>query len=269
MTTRIISSLIGLPLIALFIMLGGIYLKIIILAVILIALSEIYHAFSKKNLMVHWIGYIFACIYMLFADQLTKPHVLFFILCSFIICSFVALVFFIDKVSIIDVSLMIFGFFYVTTLMSTIYLVREKPYGQFFVWLSFIAAWGCDTGAYFTGRAFGRHKLAPKLSPKKTIEGSIGGVIVATLLAVCYALAVSKFSSIRDINIIGFCAVSGFIGSILAQIGDLTASAIKRYTGVKDYGNIIPGHGGVMDRFDSVLFTAPAIYIVMVVMLKV
>jgi phosphatidate cytidylyltransferase len=267
---RVISSVIGLPLLMLFIIMGGIYLKIAVGVIIIIAMSEVFHAFSKKTSIVHYIGYLYAGVYMFFADRLSEPHILPIILILLTISVLMALVFFSDKVGIKDCAVTIMVFCYIAVLMSTIYLLRMSRYGHFFVWLSFIAAWGCDTGAYFTGVTIGKHKLVPKLSPKKTIEGSIGGVVLATLLATGYGFIIATFfSSLEEVNVLGFCATAGFVGSILSQFGDLTASAIKRYTGIKDYGKIIPGHGGIMDRFDSVLFTAPVIYAVMVLMDKV
>jgi phosphatidate cytidylyltransferase len=266
---RVVSSLIGLPLLVLFMVTGGNYLKIAVGVVIIIAMSEVFHAFARKPSLVHYIGYLFAAIYMFFADRLSEPHILPIILIAFTISVLMALVFFSEKVGIKDCAVTIMVFCYIAVLMSTIYLLRESRYGHFFVWLSFIAAWGCDTGAYFTGVTIGKHKLVPKLSPKKTVEGSVGGVALATLLATVYGFVIStSFSSLEGVNVISFCATAGFVGSILSQFGDLTASAIKRYTGIKDYGKIIPGHGGIMDRFDSVLFTAPVIYAVMVLMDK-
>ena len=268
MAKRIIASLVLFPLLALLIVLGGIYLQVALTVIILIAMWEVYHAFSRKPSGVSWIGYIFAIVYMYFADNLTESHVLFMLITVFTIITLMMSVFFHETITVKDCAVTIIGFFYVAILMSTIYLTRVSPYGKFFVWLSFIAAWGCDTGAYFTGMAIGKHKLVPKLSPKKTVEGAVGGIVLATLIALLYGWTVSRFSSIQDVNILGFCGVAGFVGSILSQFGDLTASAIKRFTGVKDYGKLIPGHGGIMDRFDSVLFTAPAIYIVMVAMIR-
>lgn len=114
-----------------------------------------------------------------------------------------------------------------------------------------VSAWGSDVFAYFTGRFFGKHKLIPEVSPKKTIEGSIGGIVCATGLAVLYGFIVSKATDLVPNYIV--LAICGFVLSAVSQVGDLIASLIKREHGVKDYGNIFPGHGGVMDRFDSVL----------------
>ena len=138
-----------------------------------------------------------------------------------------------------------FGVFYVAVMLSYIYQTRILPGGVFQVWLVFICAWGCDTCAYCVGMLIGKHKMAPKLSPKKSVEGGIGGIAGAALIAVLYALAINHW---------------GTAGGAISQIGDLAASAIKRNHDIKDYGKLIPGHGGILDRFDSIIFTAPIIF---------
>ncbi len=117
-----------------------------------------------------------------------------------------------------------------------------------------VAAWGSDVFAYFTGRLFGRHKLIPEVSPKKTVEGAIGGIVCATGLSILYGFIVSVATDLVPNYIV--LAICGFTLSIVSQLGDLIASLIKRENDVKDYGNVFPGHGGVMDRFDSVLSIA-------------
>ena len=132
-----------------------------------------------------------------------------------------------------------------------------------FMALVFIIAWGSDTAAYFCGTFFGKHKLIPKVSPKKTVEGSLGAVICTALLCVLYTFILDKcgvaFITATPDAYIKIAAV-GFFASILSQLGDLAASAIKRDAGIKDYGKIFPGHGGFMDRFDSVLYISPVVY---------
>ena len=113
----------------------------------------------------------------------------------------------------------------------------------------------------FFGKIFGRKKLIPGLSPKKTVEGAIGGSLGAMFLGFVYAFLISYFYKIKHNNFLLACVIICFVGSILAQLGDLAASAIKRYNNLKDYGKIFPGHGGFLDRFDSVLFTGPVVYI--------
>lgn len=148
---------------------------------------------------------------------------------------------------------------YAPVMFSFIYRIRMTEYGIYLVWMVFIASWISDTFAYFTGVLLGKHKLAPVLSPKKSIEGSIGGVIGSTLAGALFGyLFATKVG--QEVNLIVVCAMLGTFGSIISQIGDLAASAIKRNHDIKDYGTLIPGHGGIMDRFDSVIVTAPIIY---------
>ncbi len=151
-----------------------------------------------------------------------------------------------------------FGVFYLSVMLSFIYQTRILPGGVFTVWLIFICAWGCDTCAYCVGMLIGRHKMAPILSPKKSVEGGVGGIVGAALIGVVYGLLVNRFGG-AEVNVISY-AVIGAAGGAVSQIGDLAASAIKRKHNIKDYGKLIPGHGGILDRFDSVIFTAPIIY---------
>lgn len=145
-----------------------------------------------------------------------------------------------------------FGVFYIGFFSFHIILIDQNAY-SILIWLVFIVAFGTDIFAYFIGYLLGKHKLCPAISPKKTIEGAIGGVIGSTLLSVIFMLIIQAELLLHGILI-------GVLGSIISQFGDLTASIIKRKISIKDYGDFIPGHGGVLDRFDSVLFTAPFIY---------
>lgn len=145
-----------------------------------------------------------------------------------------------------------FGLFYVAVMLSFIYLTRCRFKGNIEIWLIYITSWGADTCAYLAGMAFGKHKMTKKLSPKKSVEGAVGGVLGSVLLGLIFA-AVFKQPKLVYVLI---CLVS----AVLSMIGDLAASAIKRKADIKDYGKLIPGHGGILDRFDSVIFTAPVIY---------
>lgn len=148
---------------------------------------------------------------------------------------------------------------YAPVMLSFIYLTERMENGRYIVWMIFISSWVCDTCAYFTGMLFGKHKLVPVLSPKKTIEGAIGGVAGSALVGALFAFFMVD-QVIPQQNITAAFAVLGAVGAVISQIGDLAASAIKRNHDIKDYGTCIPGHGGIMDRFDSVIFTAPMIY---------
>lgn len=149
---------------------------------------------------------------------------------------------------------------FVTFFMSAIMLLYHR-YAIYGVLIVFICAWGTDTFAYFSGLFFGKHKLIPNVSPKKTIEGAIGGAIGSMLLCLVYAWVLTLLKVYHGgIRFYIMFAVLGLLASILAQLGDLAASALKRDCGIKDFGAIFPGHGGIMDRFDSVIFIVPFIY---------
>lgn len=152
-----------------------------------------------------------------------------------------------------------FGIVYVAVCLSFIYQIRYLEDGQFSVWLIFICSWGCDTMAYVSGRLFGKHKMTPVLSPKKTVEGAIGGVAGAALIGAVYAAIFGKYMHSSG-NMVLMFALIGAVGALVSMVGDLAASAIKRNHNIKDYGKLIPGHGGILDRFDSVIMTAPIIY---------
>ena len=151
-----------------------------------------------------------------------------------------------------------FSYLYCPVMISFVFRAVFLPYGRFVYALIFLSSWICDTCAFATGMMFGKHKLAPVLSPKKSIEGAIGGVAGSALTCLLAAFLLGYLHPGEHLGtafvIIGIC------GSVISQIGDLAASGIKRNFGIKDYGKIIPGHGGIMDRFDSVIFTAPMIY---------
>jgi len=159
-----------------------------------------------------------------------------------------------------EIMAVLFGFVYIAVMLSFLYQTRILPVegkeSSVVYWLIFICSWGCDTCAYLVGMLIGKHRLAPVLSPKKSIEGAVGGVVGAALLGYVYGL----FFSGVPVAFALLCAA----GAVVSQIGDLAASAIKRNHGIKDYGHLIPGHGGILDRFDSVIFTAPMIYMLAV-----
>ena len=150
-----------------------------------------------------------------------------------------------------DVSAVFMSVSYIAVSFTSMALTRYTLNGQYTFVLVFVAAWMCDSFAYFTGRFFGKHKLAPHLSPKKTVEGSIGGIVFAILGCVLYGLAIEKITGLNARYLV--LAATGLILSVVSQIGDLWASLIKREYGVKDYSQMMPGHGGIMDRFDSII----------------
>lgn len=160
-----------------------------------------------------------------------------------------------------QVTATVFGATIIPLFLSSILGLMSLDNAKYIVIIPFMAAWLTDTGAYFSGYFFGKHKLAPTISPKKTVEGAIGGIITCVLSFVIYGVIMDKCFGF-DANYL-LLALSGLVLSPIAQIGDLSLSIIKREYNIKDYGVIFPGHGGILDRFDSVLFTAPATFIIL------
>ena len=261
MKTRVISSIIAIPILLFFIITGGLPLQIAIIILSLIGMFELYRAVSGKIKTVHILGFLLEILYGFYMinNGIELKYV------KAVLCIFTVLMLFVLVVkhrsnNINDASISLFGFFYLGVIFSLIAYIREESI--LFIWLPFIFAFASDTGAYFVVVSFGKHKLTPELSPKKSVEGAIGGVVTTAILSGLYGYACSKFYDLEFKYVIIFM-IFGVLGSILAQFGDLAASSIKRYVGIKDYGKILPGHGGVLDRFDSVLFTLPVVYVML------
>lgn len=159
-----------------------------------------------------------------------------------------------------QMGIALYGALMVPLMLSALVLIRDMDHGRYFVLLPCVSAFSSDVFALFAGMTLGKHKLAPKLSPKKTIEGSVGGILGAGFMCVLYGLIIRGVWGVNP-NLLGLFAY-GIVASPIAQLGDLNFSYIKRESGIKDYGNLFPGHGGVLDRFDSVIFCAPFTYIV-------
>ena len=166
-----------------------------------------------------------------------------------------------EKTEAEEVLAAFFGFFYIPVMLSFMYRVRVMDDGQYLVILIFTGSWICDTFAYFTGVLFGKHKMAPVLSPKKSVEGGIGGVLGAVLFGVLYGVLFGSKLTAFPQPVLAFGVIT-FFASLVSMVGDLLASAFKRSKGIKDYSQLIPGHGGILDRFDSIITVAPMIFIV-------
>lgn len=252
MKTRIISALIGLPLLFFVVLTGGNVLLVTSLLLSIVGQFEFYRAFRHiKVHAIYSVGYVFTLFYYVTLYFDLGMDVSRFLLFAMMV-SLLAVNVFSKEYNTIDVLVTMGGFLYVTFFLSHIYLLTTVD-KTFFIWYIFILAWVTDTCAYFTGYFFGKHKLIPEVSPKKTVEGAIGGIVGTTLVTVAYAFIFNK-------DFLQFSLFLGLAGGVLSQVGDLIASKIKRYTGVKDFGNLMPGHGGVLDRFDSILITAPLVY---------
>ncbi len=169
-------------------------------------------------------------------------------------------------------SVSAFAVFSIYTVFGFSYMVFIRDFNEYGVWLLpaiFIAAWLTDVFAYFTGFLIGKHKLCPAVSPKKTVEGAVGGVILSTAALLLYGFIVGKILPDASVPRPFALIVSGVFGSAVAQLGDLMLSALKRHFGIKDFGKLIPGHGGILDRFDSVLAVSTAFFIICVVSIYV
>lgn len=257
-TTRLISGII-LVLIALFVVSsGGSILFVTTGMISLIGLFELYRVMQIEKKPLGIVGYLTMIAYygLLWFDG--QHYVMLMVIAALMVLMSIY-VFTFPKYKTEEVAIAFFGIFYAGVMLSYLYQVRVIPDGQYLVWLIFLSSWGCDTCAYCVGMLFGKHKLAPVLSPKKSIEGAVGGVAGAALLGFIYACFFgSHMAEMRNPQLA--CSVACAIASVISQIGDLAASAIKRNHNIKDYGHLIPGHGGILDRFDSMLFTAPAIF---------
>ncbi|CEJ74474.1 phosphatidate cytidylyltransferase [[Clostridium] sordellii] len=251
MVVRIIAALALIPLL-LFVIYGGLPLYIAEAIIGIIALDEFYKAFKSKSIQpISILGYVFAIyLSMRHVLNLNSEYTYILVFTLFLIGIIYMLT---NKKNILDFSITFIGMFYIPIFLDFIVLtINNFDLGNIYVWLIFIVSFMTDTFAYFSGYLFGRHKLIPSISPKKTIEGSIGGILGSTICCVA-------FGYVFNLGIAHMILV-GSIGSVVAQLGDLFASAIKRYVGIKDYGKLIPGHGGILDRFDSVILVAPFVY---------
>lgn len=256
MNNRYIGALIVAPFLIL-LFLGGVYLKYGVMILSLLGMHEFYKVIKEKNInAISSAGYLLCFIYYLTLDKDINYKLIFFVLVItvFIIMCIPVLD---TNYNFIDVSTTILVFLYVSIFFSFIVLVNTKVNGNYLVWIIFISSWLCDTSAYYAGKAFGKKKLCPAVSPKKTVEGSIGGILGSAIACGIFGFIIN--SKGVEIPIHHFFII-GIVCGGFCQFGDLAASSIKRYVGVKDYSNLIPGHGGILDRFDSILFASVVVY---------
>jgi len=254
---RLFSGILLLALIFFFFHKGGLLLLLLLTALSLMGLRELQQALKLKSPLEPIIAvltlFFMAAIYLKGSFALAVwPVLTLLALLSFFVLRYPAY-------RTEEIALAYLGFVYVPVLFSHVYLLRMLPQGGLLIWLVLISSWGTDTAAYCTGMLFGRHKMTPVLSPKKTWEGAAGGVIGAMLMGALLAFVFRDSWSGSGSPVLTFMLLCG-LASVFSMLGDLAASAVKRISGIKDYSQLIPGHGGILDRFDSMLFTAPAIY---------
>ena len=248
--TRTISGIVLLAVTMCAIIASGPLLYLFMLLISLVGMYELYRVFQMEKKIPALVGYLTA-IGIESVILAGKNDLVVLILVLGFLAMMVSYVATYPKFTAEEIAKATFGMVYVALMMSFIFQTRISNDGAYTVWLIFISAWGCDTCAYLVGRAIGKHKMTPVLSPKKSIEGAVGG-------------SLTEFS-----NPAVFCAIIGACGGFISMFGDLSASAIKRQYQIKDYGNLIPGHGGIMDRFDSIIFTAPLIYILVTLLQRI
>lgn len=238
----------------LFIFMGGRILEGFTFVLSVLGMYEFYKALKEKEFKpISIVGYAMLCAYY-FMNHNFENMMYIVILATFILLIVPVINL---NYTFIDVAVTILGFLYVGIFFSFIYLVNIKSGGEFLVWLIFIGSWMTDTTAYYAGRLFGKTKLCPKVSPKKTVEGSIGGLLGATIFCGVFGIIANKYGV--DVPVYHFFIIGGLCG-IFSQFGDLVASSVKRYVGIKDYSHLIPGHGGILDRFDSILFSGLIVF---------
>ncbi len=261
---RLISGIVLVALAVVFVTAGGGILFAVTEIISLIGLFELYRALKIEKTPLGFVGYGATVFYYMLLGINAKEYVVLMAIAALMLLMSVY-VFTFPRYKTEEVTASFFGIFYVAVMLSYLYQVRQASDGIYLVWLIVLSSWGCDTCAYCVGMLFGKHKLAPVLSPKKSVEGALGGVAGAALLGFLYASVFGKhMAEVGNPQLA--CALACGIAAVISQLGDLAASAIKRNHNIKDYGHLIPGHGGILDRFDSMIFTAPAIYFVIMLL---
>lgn len=269
---RVLTALIGFPIVVCLLAFGNKYIIDIAFAIIgLIAMNEYIKCVSSKANVISWISYLsIACIGLihivpkdimnLFAT-LGTPIILFILFLHVIVSNM--------KINFQDITYTLMGIMYIfcfTLFLPLTYGIESEISGKILIWYIIIASWGTDLFAYLVGKSLGIGKTKfSKVSPNKSIEGCIAGTLGTLVLTILFTLFVNNYLSL-EISYVTICIISVVL-SIIGQIGDFSASAIKRYFNVKDFSSLLPGHGGMIDRIDSVMFIAPFAYLLLTMFL--
>lgn len=267
MKKRIIAALIMIPAVVLLLLAGK---TALVVAASLIALMSVYeicaaYGFNKKD-KIPVLIYIMLSVPIVFIVKSgaiidkTGLDLLSLVLTAYILLGFILMLIFHEKVKMRDMfSALLVSCLLVYFLAYAVKIRTEMSLGAYLIWAVLVGACFTDTFALFGGKFFGKRKLAPKISPKKTVEGSISGTVGSVIMMMVFGLIVTFIDKDITANYLNL-ALLGLVAAIFAQVGDLSLSAIKREAGIKDYGNLIPGHGGILDRLDSIIFVAPVTY---------
>ena len=259
---RVLTTVIGLPIVIMVFLLGNEYvIGGIALIASIICMYEYFKVIKKVCKPIHWIGYLantLIVIASIFSIETITP-ILIYSIPIIVLLLFLQVIFTNMKTNFKDVAYTLLGIVYIPFFLMFIELIRKMENGKILIGYIFAVAWGTDILAYLIGKHFGKHYFS-KISPKKTIEGSIAGIFGAVVFALIFTFIVNKFCNV-EYSYIKFTIISALL-SIISQIGDFAASIIKRFVDTKDYGNLLPGHGGMLDRIDSLLFIAPFAYMI-------
>lgn len=259
---RVITALVGIPIAIFIINYGGWLFAATVILLALLAWHEFCNMISKQKVNPLYTGGLLGVLLINVCAWLGNSYEMIMILFFLTLIIIMKVVFNCAKFSILDAAFSLFGFIYVGLCFSHLIMMRflDLPLtyignltaGTAFLWVAFIGTWASDTFAFLVGSKFGKHKLCPALSPGKTREGALGGV-AGSILAV---LILGQFLNLEVIHSL----LLGILIGVVAPVGDLAESALKRFAGVKDSGKLLPGHGGVLDRFDSIMLSVPVVY---------
>lgn len=258
---RIITTVVGLPAVIAILVLGNIYVVDFLFAMIAcMSLHEYFSSFKGKAKPVKWLGYI-ACLLISVIHLVPREYAVMTIgilIPTSMVILFIQSIITNMKFNIIDLAITFFGICYIPLFLMYMPMTMGEENGKILVWYMVIAAWGTDIFAYLVGKNMGKHKFS-KISPNKSLEGCVGGIFGAIIITIVYTYVVNNCFCL-NINYL-FISIVAFILSIIGQIGDFSASSIKRYVDIKDFSNLLPGHGGMLDRIDSLIFIAPFAYL--------
>lgn len=257
---RLTSALLGFPLVVIILLIGNKIVVDIALSIIaILAMNEYFNAVAKVSKPVRWVGYLscfsIAIIHIVPTESLKMVVTL--AVPTMLIILFAQVIATEMKTTFKDIAYTFIGIFYVVFFIMFVAFISGMENGKILIWYAIFAAWGTDVFAYIIGKHFGKHKFS-KVSPKKSIEGCIAGTIGAVILMLVYTYVADTYWGMNYSYL--FITGIGIILSLVGQIGDFAASSIKREVGIKDFSNLIPGHGGMLDRIDSLIFLAPFAY---------
>ncbi len=260
---RVTSALIGFPLVAVILIVGNKYMVSVFLSIIaILSMYEYLHAAVKKSNPIKWISFLACATISLLSliPQQSYGNVIVYAIPVLLLILFLQVIITGMKTNFNDLVYTLVGIIYIVFCIGSIAMLRGLEHGRILIWYVLFSGWATDVFAYVIGMRFGKHKFT-SVSPKKSIEGAIAGVIGAIIVTTIYTYFINTYAGVEYSYI--YIAIITAILSIIGQIGDISASAIKRYVDIKDYSDLIPGHGGMLDRIDSVMFIAPFAYMLL------